>query len=186
MKRTGILLIVLVVLGVIAIVAQSAIRQAMPSQNGQVEEGPEAIIPEGVACTMDAKMCPDGSFVGRVPPTCEFAACLSNKPLPKAPVTTDYEISIGEIAGNPFLNVIPKTIIEDSRCPIDVMCIQQGTVRVSATVTGLGTSTEEVFTLGMTKNLSKGSITLSKVLPAPISSRDIATTSYRLTFSVTY
>jgi hypothetical protein len=28
-----------------------------------------------VACTLDAKMCPDGSAVGRVPPTCEFAPC---------------------------------------------------------------------------------------------------------------
>lgn len=30
---------------------------------------------EGVACTMDAKECPDGSFVGRIPPNCEFSPC---------------------------------------------------------------------------------------------------------------
>lgn len=30
---------------------------------------------EPVACTMDAKMCPDGSFVGRVAPDCNFAPC---------------------------------------------------------------------------------------------------------------
>src|SRR3989344_5475658 len=28
-----------------------------------------------VACTMDAKQCPDGSYVGRSGPNCEFAAC---------------------------------------------------------------------------------------------------------------
>lgn len=28
-----------------------------------------------VACTLDAKLCPDGSSVGRVGPNCEFAAC---------------------------------------------------------------------------------------------------------------
>ncbi len=28
-----------------------------------------------VACTMDAKICPDGSSVGRVGPNCEFAKC---------------------------------------------------------------------------------------------------------------
>lgn len=28
-----------------------------------------------VACTMEAMQCPDGSFVGRQPPSCEFAAC---------------------------------------------------------------------------------------------------------------
>lgn len=30
---------------------------------------------ENIACTMDAKLCPDGSYVGRIPPTCEFAPC---------------------------------------------------------------------------------------------------------------
>lgn len=32
-----------------------------------------------VACTMDAKMCPDGSYVGRTGPNCEFAACPSGE-----------------------------------------------------------------------------------------------------------
>ena len=27
------------------------------------------------ACTLDAKICPDGSSVGREGPNCEFAAC---------------------------------------------------------------------------------------------------------------
>ena len=27
------------------------------------------------ACTMEAKLCPDGSAVGRTGPNCEFAAC---------------------------------------------------------------------------------------------------------------
>ncbi len=30
---------------------------------------------EMVACTMEAKLCPDGSAVGRTGPNCEFAAC---------------------------------------------------------------------------------------------------------------
>lgn len=33
------------------------------------------IPPELVACTMDAKQCPDGSYVGRVAPDCSFAPC---------------------------------------------------------------------------------------------------------------
>lgn len=28
-----------------------------------------------IACTMEAKLCPDGSYVGRTGPNCEFAAC---------------------------------------------------------------------------------------------------------------
>lgn len=31
--------------------------------------------PETVACTLEAKICPDGTAVGRVGPQCEFAAC---------------------------------------------------------------------------------------------------------------
>jgi len=31
--------------------------------------------PGGVACTQEAKECPDGSYVGRTSPNCEFAAC---------------------------------------------------------------------------------------------------------------
>ncbi|TSC84698.1 MAG: Uncharacterized protein G01um101413_82 [Parcubacteria group bacterium Gr01-1014_13] len=30
---------------------------------------------EPVMCTMDAKQCPDGSYVGRSGPKCEFAKC---------------------------------------------------------------------------------------------------------------
>ena len=29
-----------------------------------------------IDCMMDTKECPDGSFVSRIPPTCEFAECL--------------------------------------------------------------------------------------------------------------
>lgn len=32
--------------------------------------------PVQTACTLDAKLCPDGSSVGRTGPNCEFAACL--------------------------------------------------------------------------------------------------------------
>lgn len=33
-----------------------------------------------VACTMEAKICPDGSAVGRSGPKCEFAQCPTPKP----------------------------------------------------------------------------------------------------------
>ena len=33
----------------------------------------------GQQCTMDAKMCPDGSSVGRTGPNCEFAECPSTE-----------------------------------------------------------------------------------------------------------
>lgn len=35
-------------------------------------------IKENVFCTQDAKQCPDGSWVGRQGPKCEFAPCPNN------------------------------------------------------------------------------------------------------------
>ncbi|TNE27547.1 MAG: hypothetical protein EP349_09065 [Alphaproteobacteria bacterium] len=36
---------------------------------------PQTAQAESVMCTMDAKLCPDGSSVGRTGPNCEFAPC---------------------------------------------------------------------------------------------------------------
>jgi len=38
-----------------------------------------------VACTADAKLCPDGSYVGRVSPSCEFTPCPELKAAPVEP-----------------------------------------------------------------------------------------------------
>ena len=32
-------------------------------------------IDKNIVCTMDVKQCPDGSYVGRVAPSCSFAPC---------------------------------------------------------------------------------------------------------------
>ena len=40
---------------------------------------------DGVMCTMDAKLCPDGSSVGRSGPNCEFAPCPEGSAAPAAP-----------------------------------------------------------------------------------------------------
>ena len=39
------------------------------------KETPSVIDGNQVVCTMDAKICPDGSAVGRSSPKCEFAEC---------------------------------------------------------------------------------------------------------------
>lgn len=49
---------------------------ALPAENTPEEEA--AITPitdEATFCTMDAKACADGSFVGRSGPNCEFDPC---------------------------------------------------------------------------------------------------------------
>ncbi len=45
--------------------------------------------PSGIACTMEAKLCPDGSSVGRIGPKCEFVACPDNNPTANWQTYTD-------------------------------------------------------------------------------------------------
>ncbi len=57
------ILIVLTVLVALALVATQVYNQASGA---------------GAACTQEARVCPDGSSVGRIPPRCEFAPCPSS------------------------------------------------------------------------------------------------------------
>lgn len=58
------------------VAAGNPIMESYPprcSANGQ--NFTQEIKEDGVACTMEAKLCPDGSYVGRTGPSCEFEAC---------------------------------------------------------------------------------------------------------------
>jgi hypothetical protein len=56
--------------------------------------------PKDIICTQDAKQCPDGSYVSRISPSCDFAAC---------PELKDY------------ITVNNKTI--SLKCDIDSDCV---------------------------------------------------------------
>lgn len=58
------IVIILVILLVIA-----GIVYAFTESNDPMSDGDQ------IACTMDARACPDGSYVGRTGPNCEFAPC---------------------------------------------------------------------------------------------------------------
>ncbi len=52
-----------------------------------------------VACPMDAKICPDGTTVGRVPPGCSFAPCPSSPATAGTPLT--YMDGLYLVGANP-------------------------------------------------------------------------------------
>lgn len=73
-----------------------------------------------VICTTDAKLCPDGSYVSRTGPNCEFTSC------PQAEFNKSIVMNINnEIVFPDGLSLILKEI-NDSRCKPDVQCIWQG------------------------------------------------------------
>lgn len=64
MKKNVIIGVIIAVAVIIAAIAGFKAYQANLAKNGTQR-----------ACTMEAKVCPDGSAVGRTGPNCEFAAC---------------------------------------------------------------------------------------------------------------
>jgi hypothetical protein len=73
------------------------------AQNSGAENGDSsAIHPNPVACTQEAKQCPDGTYVARTGPNCEFSAC------PNAPSngTTSQPLALQCTTG----------CVADSRC----------------------------------------------------------------------
>lgn len=51
----------------------------IPSETSAATSSATPILTTGI-CTADAKICPDGSGVGRTGPKCEFAPCPTQKP----------------------------------------------------------------------------------------------------------
>jgi len=94
------------------------------------------------------------------------------------------ETRIDEGAGALGVKVTPLEILEDSRCPMDVQCIQAGTVRVRATLeSGLGTA-DQVFVLNQPITTEAEEVTLVSVSPMPEAGIEIAEKDYIFIFQV--
>lgn len=68
---------------------------------------------EPIACTMEAKICPDGSAVGRTGPNCEFAPCPGEEPVAWA---CDDDVKICS-DGSTAVRIGPSC--EFSPCPVE-------------------------------------------------------------------
>lgn len=135
---------------------------------------------EQVACTMEAMQCPDGSWVGRSGPTCEFvcpAATSSNSSL-------HVETRIDQGASALGVKIVPQEVLEDSRCAVDVQCIWAGRVRLSARVESDAQSTTTEFVLGEPRVVYGRTIILVDVLPPKKEATTPRANEYSFVFSV--
>src|SRR3989344_6941774 len=76
-KRGSVLIILVIILAVAGIFGAYYLGTQKPDST-QIfpSEKPESPKKDsGNSCTMDAKICPDGTSVGRTGPNCEFAPC---------------------------------------------------------------------------------------------------------------
>ncbi len=138
---------------------------------------------QGVACAMDALECPDGSWVGRSGLTCQFVC-----PIPLVTTTPKGAVTVETTLGRKVTPIAegmtPMEVIEDSRCPHGVQCIQAGTVRVRVTIeTESGTSVE-IFSLNGTITTESEIMTLVAVRPEKEARKNIALNDYTFVFRV--
>lgn len=134
---------------------------------------------EPQACNMDAKICPDGSSVGRTGPSCEFAAC------PPANATSSIITTyLGGTTTGLSVSVNPRKLVSDSRCPEGVQCIWAGAVEVRTAISTTVAHGEHVLKLGEPQVFGDFTVTLISVTPGPKAGEEIPESSYRFTFEV--
>ncbi|MCK9351694.1 MAG: hypothetical protein WCT49_01890 [Candidatus Paceibacterota bacterium] len=93
-------------------------------------------------------------------------------------------VSIGEKKTASDVSIAPRELLEDSRCPANVQCIQAGTVRMKALmISGLGTALQE-FALGKMITTEAEEVTLIEVLPAAVAGVKIEPSAYQFVFTV--
>jgi hypothetical protein len=158
-----------------------------------IMKAPNLVHPEGQSgnetatlCTADAFRCDDGTWVGRSGPACEFVCPVSTSTQGTSGTEKEAMLTarIGQASSVLGIKITPLSIIEDSRCPTDVQCIQAGTVRISATlVSGMGTAIQ-TFALNVPITTEAEMITLIAVTPEKRSAHEIASGEYRFTFRV--
>lgn len=133
----------------------------------------------------DAGIIPVSLSVANIDGSYLITAYQENPGSPEpAPMDNTVTAALGETVSFNGVTLTPLTVEEDSRCPMDAMCIQAGTTRVAIeVVSGMGTSTMTA-TLNEPVTTEAESITLVEVMPYPMASNPTEDEQYRFTFLI--
>lgn len=94
------------------------------------------------------------------------------------------QAKVGEEVSVFGLKIKPTSVLEDSRCPVDVTCIQAGTVRVSTEVQFESSSSTQVLELNKSLSTLGFEVTLINVDPTPMSTQTKKLSDYVFYFQV--
>ena len=131
-----------------------------------------------VACTAEAKLCPDGSAVGRIGARCEFTPCPVIKP------KIDTIAPLTEKITKNGISVTPLEVVEDSRCPLGVMCVQAGGVRLSVELESEGNTKNVILASNEPVTFYGRRVSFSNVAPNPYAGIPIGNDQYRFEFII--
>lgn len=101
-------IVLLIIVGVVGFIYRNEMEHRFQTPNvGTGMPGAQG----GQACTDEAKVCPDGSAVGRTGPNCSFAPCaLPNVEIPVASSTIGFVLPSGYSADENALGAEPTLI----------------------------------------------------------------------------
>ena len=100
---------------------------------------------------------------------------------PVVATSTTLTLSLGERGQAGEFYIVLDKILEDSRCPKDVQCIQAGTVRVSSSIQGTSTLELQLKETSTTESMM---VTLVSVEPVRVSTATLDSKDYRFTLLV--
>lgn len=123
-----------------------------------------------------------GQAVERV----DLGSCIPEVVSEPVKAVTPYgtvTLRIGELATFKDVSIKPMALVEDSRCPVGVQCIQAGTVRLKLEVT-TATADTSIVSLGQVFTTKGMSITLTAANPAKHPQVETMPSEYQFTFTV--
>lgn len=79
-----------------------------------------------ISCTQEAKLCPDGSYVGRVGDKCEFAACPNTPSVPQGYSLDSYKVEkiLDTACSSNNDCATPPEYLMRSSCPFTSLCLE--------------------------------------------------------------
>lgn len=126
------------------------------------------------------------------PPEEVVPVVATTTPTSEEPTAASSTVTVPEalyaVLGEPYeadgLSITLSDVIEDSRCPSDVTCIQAGTVRVRGEFSDASGTSERTLVLNESTMILGRTVRLSEVLPRTVSTKVISPASYQFFIEV--
>jgi len=123
MKQLLLFVVLLAIVGIVAFMYRTTLEGPLHGTNTATSTG-------GTACQTDAKVCPDGTSMGRSGPSCEFAACpLPNVELPQAGISfvlpTGYKAQGVSGSDATLIAAYQKTQLSSSSTQPDALVVRR-------------------------------------------------------------
>ena len=106
-----------------------------------------------------------------------LAGCTSVQPVQAGPTA-----GLGQAAYANGLYVRPIAVVEDSRCPINAVCVWAGRLVVRSEVRGGSWKKTLDLEMGKPQPIADGALTLTAAEPSKLAGTPIESRAYRFTF----